>query len=46
MANLGNEQARVFIEVFKRFPTIDEAKKVVPEQVEQVLSELRPERRI
>lgn len=40
MAKLGNEQARVFIEVFKRFPTIDEAKKVVPEQVEQVLSEL------
>jgi Fe-S-cluster containining protein len=40
LAELGNEEARVFIDVFKRFPSIEEAKKVVPEQVEHILSEL------
>lgn len=40
LAELGNEEARVFIDVFKRYPSVEEARKVVPEQVDQVLAEL------
>jgi Fe-S-cluster containining protein len=40
LARLGNEEAKVYTEIFKRFDSIDEARKVVPEQIEQVLSEL------
>lgn len=40
LAELGNEEAKVFIDIFKRFPSTEEAKKVVPEQIEQILSEL------
>lgn len=40
LAELGNEEAKVFMHIFKRFPSIEEARKVVPEQVEQVLGEL------
>ncbi|HBG48944.1 MAG TPA: hypothetical protein DDW90_05485 [Cyanobacteria bacterium UBA9971] len=40
LAELGNQEAKVFIDIFKRFPSIEEAREVVPEQVEQVLSEL------
>ena len=40
LAELGNEEAKVFIETFKRYPSIEDARKVVPEQVDNVLSEL------
>lgn len=40
LAELGNQEAIDFINIFKRFPSIEEARKVVPEQVEQVLGEL------
>ncbi len=40
MAKEGKEEAWVFVEFFKRYPSIDEARKVVPEQVEQVIREL------
>lgn len=36
----GAEEARVFIEIFKAYSSIEDASKVVPEQVEQVLSVL------
>lgn len=34
----GEEEADVFINIFKKFDSIDDAKKVVPEQIEQILS--------
>lgn len=40
MAAEGSEAARVFTEIFKPYASIEEARKVEPEQVEQVLSEL------
>lgn len=40
LAELGNPEAKVFIDVFKRYSSIEEARKVVPEQVDQVISEL------
>lgn len=33
----GDEEARVFIEIFKAYPSIEDARKVVPEQVAQVI---------
>lgn len=41
MADEGSEEARVFIEIFKQYPSIEAAKEVVPDQVEQVLDELK-----
>lgn len=43
MTAQGQEEARVFIEIFKAYASIDEARKVVPEQVEQILSILECE---
>ena len=40
MAENGSEAARVFIDIFKPFASIDEAKKVIPDQIEQILEEL------
>jgi len=40
LAEMGNKEAKVFTEIFERFPSIEEARKVVPEQVEQVMEEL------
>ncbi len=40
MAENGSEEAKVFTEIFKAYDSIEEAKKVVPEQVEQVINEL------
>ena len=40
LAKLGNEEAKVFVNIFKRFPSIEEAKKVVPEQIDQICAEL------
>lgn len=36
----GEEEAKVFIEIFKAFPSIEEAKKVIPEQIDNILKEL------
>lgn len=33
----NQEEARVFIDIFKKYESIEDAKKVVPEQIEQVL---------
>lgn len=41
LAKLGNEEAKVFVHMFKKFPSVEEARKVVPEQIERVLEELR-----
>jgi len=38
MAARGAEEAKVFTEIFKRFPSIEEARKVIPEQIDQVLN--------
>jgi len=40
MAADGSESARVFIDIFKPFASIEEAKKVVPDQIDQILAEL------
>lgn len=40
MADRGSEEARVFMEIFKPYGSIEEAKKTVPDQIEQVLGEL------
>jgi len=43
LADLGNPEAKVFTEFFKRFPNIEEAHKVVPEQVDQIIGILKKE---
>lgn len=40
MTRKGSESARVFIEIFKPYASIEEARKVIPEQIDQVLKEL------
>lgn len=40
MTKNGSEAARVFIDLFKQYPDVEEAGKHVPEQVDQVLEEL------
>ncbi|OGI18091.1 MAG: hypothetical protein A2287_08465 [Candidatus Melainabacteria bacterium RIFOXYA12_FULL_32_12] len=44
MSDKGLEEARVFIEIFKPYSSIEEARKIVPEQVEQVLSILEDDK--
>ena len=41
MAEDGSDEARVFIDIFKPFLSIDEARKIVPEQIDQILEELK-----
>ncbi len=41
MAEEGEEEAKVFIEIFKPFSSHEEARKVVPEQVDQILTTLK-----
>ena len=40
-ANDGQEEAKVFIEVFKRYDSIEQAKKAVPEHVENIIKQLK-----
>jgi len=40
MLDQKERQANVFLEIFNRYPSIEEARKVVPEQVDQVLENL------
>jgi Fe-S-cluster containining protein len=41
MAEEGQEEAKVFIEIFKTYSSIEEARKVDPDQIDQVLSVLK-----
>lgn len=41
LAEEGQEEAKVFVEIFKKYPSINDAKKAVPEHVENILSQLR-----
>lgn len=41
LANAGQEEAKVFVDLFKRYESIEAAKKVVPDHVEKVLEKLR-----
>ncbi len=41
LANEGQNEAKVFIEVFKKYDSIDDAKKAVPDHVQNVLNELK-----
>ena len=41
LANEGQEEAKVFVEIFKRYKTIDDARKAVPDHVENILNNLR-----
>jgi Fe-S-cluster containining protein len=41
MASKGSEEAKVFTEFFIRFESLEEARKVIPDQIEQILEELK-----
>lgn len=41
LANSGQEEAKVFVEVFKRYSSVEAAKKAVPDHIENILKELR-----
>ena len=41
LASQGQEEAKVFVEVFKRYDSIEQAKKAVPEHVENILFVLK-----
>ncbi len=43
LAEQGSTEAIEFVETFKPFPSIEEARKVVPEQIDQVLKILKNE---
>lgn len=40
-AEEGDDEARVFVEIFKQYPSVEEARKVVPEHIDQVLATLK-----
>lgn len=41
LAAQGQEEARVFVEIFRKYPTIEDARKAVPAHVENILKELK-----
>ncbi len=41
LAAQGQEEAKVFVEIFERYSSIDEAKAAVPDHVENILNQLR-----
>ncbi len=41
LAKEGQEEAKVFVEIFERYPSVEEAKKAVPDHVENILNQLR-----
>jgi len=41
LAKAGEEDAKVFVDIFKRYSTVEDARKAVPEQIEQVLNTIR-----
>ena len=41
LASQGQEEARVFVEIFKRYNSVEEAKAAVPDHVENIINNLR-----
>ncbi len=41
LANDGQDEAKVFVEIFKRYNSIDEARLAVPDHVENILNNLK-----
>lgn len=41
LAKDGQEEAKVFVEVFKRYNSVEDAKRAVPDHVENILNQLR-----
>lgn len=41
LANQGQEEAKVFVEIFQRYNSVDEARAAVPDHVENILNQLR-----
>lgn len=41
LAKNGQEEAKVFVEVFKRYDSVEDAKKAVPDHVENILNQLK-----
>lgn len=41
LAQEGQDEARVFIEIFRRYDSVDDARKVVPDHVENVINQLK-----
>lgn len=41
LANEGQEEARVFVEIFERYDSIEQARQVVPDHVENILNLLK-----
>jgi len=41
LANQGQEEAKVFVEIFKRYDCVDDARKTVPDHVENVLNQFK-----
>lgn len=41
LAKQGQEEAKVFVEVFVRYDSVDEARAAVPDHVENILNQLR-----
>lgn len=40
-ASEGDEEAKVFVNVFNRYPSVKDARKVVPDHVDQIIEELK-----
>ncbi len=41
LAKEGQEEAKVFVEIFKRYNSVDEARAAVPDHVERILNQLK-----
>jgi Fe-S-cluster containining protein len=41
MYDEGNPEAKVFIDIFKPFPSIEEARKALPDKVDQIINKLK-----
>ena len=41
LAKEGQEEAQVFVKVFKRYPSLNDAKKAVPDHVENILNQIK-----
>lgn len=41
LAKEGQEEAKVFVEIFEKYPSVEDAKKAVPDHVENILNQLK-----
>ena len=41
LANEGQEEAKVFVEIFEKYPSVEDAKRAVPDHVENILNQIR-----